>query len=105
MEIYYKLTTYKKSEVNCGYYRGFQVIRNDESSKKLIDELNNVHEYLDFKVLDGNDEAIKVSCDPKRKDEFFHLWPVFFKNEVLVNYSQNSPKYRIEHNVISCRGS
>ena len=103
--IYYKLTTYKTSEVNCGYYRGFQVIRNDDSSKKLIDELNNVQEYLDFKVLDGNDEVIKVSCDPKRKDEFFQLQPVFFKNEVLVNYSQNSPKYRIEHNVISCRGS
>ena len=105
LEIYYNLTTYRDFEVNCGYYRGFQVIRNDNASSKLIDVLNNVQEYLDFEVLDKSDEIIRVSCDPKRKDEFVQLQPVFFKNEVLVNYAHNSPKYRIEHNIIYCRGS
>lgn len=84
MGIYYNLTTYSGSEVNSGYYRGFQVIKNDKSSNKLIDELNNVQEYLDFEVLDNNDEIIKVSCDPKRKDEFAQLQPVFLKMKFLL---------------------
>lgn len=105
LEIYYRLTTYSTSEVNSGYYRGFQVISDDGGSKKLVDELNNVQEHLDYKVLDKNDEIIKVSCDPKRKDEFIQMQPVFFKNDVLVPYTQNSPKFHIEYNKIYCRGS
>lgn len=103
--IYYRLTTYTTSDVNNGYYKGFQIIKNDLDSNKLIDELNGQRKYLDFEVFDENDEIIKVSCDPKRKDEFFQMQPVFFKNEVLVNYAHNSPKYRIEDNIIHCRGS
>ena len=103
-ELYFKLTTYSTGEVNTGYYRGFQIIRNDEKSSQLINQLHNIQEYETFEIFDENYEKKLVSCDPKLK-EVFPLQPIFFKNEVLVNYKQNKSKYEVYANEIRCKGA
>ncbi len=102
-ETYYKLITYSSDEVNNGYYRGFQIIRNDGSSKNLINQLHNIQDYESFEILDENSEKKIVSCNPNQTD-VSPLQPIFFENEVLVNYKQNKTKYEVYGNKIRCRG-
>lgn len=100
-----------------GWLRGFQIIRNHQTRKKMQKILSGEHlktkKYEKFIVYDWkHDRIAEYSCDPKKlgnyfekSDKPFETSPAFFKPDVLLKYKQNPEKYTLEQRSIRCRGS
>ena len=107
----------KEDLPTAGWLRGFQIIRNRQSRKKMIKILNSGHatpkKYEKFIAYDWKRRKIAVcSCNPQKlgnyfveSDKPFEASPAFFKPDVLLKYKQNPEKYTLEQRSIRCRGS
>jgi hypothetical protein len=107
----------RESTPYLGWVRGFQIIRNNESREVLIAKVSGKNlepkEYETFIAMDWKHKIItEHSCDPKElgnyfveSDKPFETSPVFFKPEVLLKYKQDTEKYSLTQNYISCRNS
>jgi len=95
--------------------RGFNIIRNYQSYRRIISILNSneeLNKYEKFIAWDWKNKRIaECSCDPNELCNYFvksnkphEMSPVFFKPEVILKYKQDAEKYSICNNLISCRG-
>ncbi len=109
---------YGKEDIpSAGWLRGFQIIRNHKTLKKMqwivSGEHSRTQKYANFIANDWKHKMIaEYSCDPKKLGNYFEksdkpyeTSPAFFKPEVLLKYKQNQEKYTFEQRSIRCRGS
>lgn len=107
----------EKDVPTAGWLRGFQIIQNHQTRKKMLKVLNGDYlehkKYEKFITYDWKHKKIaEYSCDPKKlgnyfveSDKPFETSPAFFKSEVLSKYKENKEKYALDQRTISCRGS
>ncbi len=100
-----------------GYLRGVQIIRQEQSNKQMMRELQGERvtkkEYATFLAYDFKHKKIQeCSCDPEKLGNYFvesdlpfETTLAFFRPEVMLRYKQNTDKYTIDAHAITCRGT
>jgi hypothetical protein len=100
-----------------GYIRGVQIIRQVQSDKQMMCELQGERttkkEYATFLAYDFKHKKIQeCSCDPDKLGNYFvesdlpfETTPAFFRPEVMLRYKQNPDKYIIDAHSITCRSA
>lgn len=100
-----------------GYLRGFHVIHRQQSDKQMMAELTGENRkkktYPSFIAIDWKHEKVrKCSCNPEKLGNYFvesdlpyGISPAFFRPEVMHRYKQDTDKYEISANYISCRAA
>lgn len=118
-ELYAKRVLIKESlkNLDAGFLRGFQIIRNQEPREKLMKILRletiEPKRYETFIIWDWKNKQIKEwSCDPEKLGNYFvesdlpfFTSPAFFRPEVLLKYKQDPEKYTVGQRRIHCRGA
>jgi len=100
-----------------GYLRGFHIIRRQQSDKQIMAELTGKNRekktYASFIAIDWKHGKVrKCSCNPEKLGNYFvesdlpyEISPAFFNPEVMLRYKQDTDKYEISENYITCRGA
>lgn len=107
----------KENMPTASMLRGFQIIQNHQTHKKMLKILNGENlkpkKYEKFIAYDlKQGRIVEYSCDPQKLGNYFiesnkplEMSPAFFKPDVLLKYKQSPEKYTLEQRSIRCRGS